>query len=1160
MSGMAVPHSVALLLALTPADAPGRTPPARPGAAGFGTLLRLAAAPDTGKAEAVPVPNDMAAVAPDASGPMPLLRDSLADVRPAAAPQPAPAGSPHARIHETPTYQDEPLPQAAWTPDADVRGRPRALAPAAIAALQPQAVASYATKPAAPAMTRGPDTQAVAADVPRLPAGSAPLRRPSAAALRQAAQARPAAAVTIGGGSDPRTPVPRAPAASPVPALSKVWVSARFRNLGAAVPVPVPVQVPVPATRSLVAAAPAAAPAAKAKVQSEPDQARPVRSAAGPVPNALAAPAPANPAAAAVSFTAPSRLRSDPAAASRETPAAPPVAAPVVAPAGTTPAGTTPADAVPALAATAQPPSPAVSQPAAFADARAVAPPGGGGLPAHAWPEAMAQARPVTASPIRPAGRPPSEPLAAVAQNAVRAAPAALPDAPKPVAPPAGAGPASIAPIVGLAHAQPANAQPVAAQPVATLAAAQPLAAQSFAKAASLTPPAMARQAAPALEEQIVQDRHPVLRDAGVLWPALQQASDTLPFGRFLGTPAAAATAPTRAMAESGAQPAAVNRLSSPLPPPLAAAQTEAERPGPDLLQAAGSRAPEPMAQAATGSPPIAAVSVAAAPVVAAPRIAALAPAPAEPGRIDPAPSDTVAARAPMAATDAAAPPASAPAAVAAVPAAATANRGAPGRITPATTAPVRTAAIQPAPHLPAAPRETPVAAVTPVFADAPAAAPAVPVQPAGAALRLAPSAAIPAETNSVNATDALEIAAGSAATFWRAPAQAGVPQPPSPYRNQQPALPVSRPAAAEAPQAGATQTLPASGTASASTLSSDALPVAAAPRGRPAPDAPIPQALPAPKAGAPQPTTATDRVSAPAAPPVGVSPIATAPSAAAPPPAPAGQITHNARPGPGTRKAEAPRQAPAPDTTQAPAAPSTRQDRLHAPSAVTGAPADAAAPPATAPPAQAQGLTGLPATLATPAAAATAPAAAAPALPAPAAQIAQAAGSILIDTRGAGAVTVHLQPADLGAVSIRIGKTTEGAATVDVTVDRSATLAALQADLGHLHQALDRAGVSDNRTLTLHFAASPDAGSSGNAAGVRNPAGDQAGAFAGNAAWQGSGSGQGGGATGGQHGQPRQQTSAPPQPAGQPDVAAPAASSVPVQARAGRSAVNITA
>jgi flagellar hook-length control protein FliK len=145
----------------------------------------------------------------------------------------------------------------------------------------------------------------------------------------------------------------------------------------------------------------------------------------------------------------------------------------------------------------------------------------------------------------------------------------------------------------------------------------------------------------------------------------------------------------------------------------------------------------------------------------------------------------------------------------------------------------------------------------------------------------------------------------------------------------------------------------------------------------------------------------------------------------------------------------------------------------------------------------------------------------------------------------------VHLQPADLGAVSIRVGKTGEGTATVAVTVERSDTLATLQADLGHLHQALDRAGVSDNRSVTIHLAASSDTGS-GLGQG-RSQAGEQ-----GFAAGNGSTFGQGGSAAGGQQGQPRQTAHAP-APSG-PHGDAPSTLARPAPTPTRRAGVNITA
>jgi len=45
------------------------------------------------------------------------------------------------------------------------------------------------------------------------------------------------------------------------------------------------------------------------------------------------------------------------------------------------------------------------------------------------------------------------------------------------------------------------------------------------------------------------------------------------------------------------------------------------------------------------------------------------------------------------------------------------------------------------------------------------------------------------------------------------------------------------------------------------------------------------------------------------------------------------------------------------------------------------------------------------------------------------------------------------------------------------VAVERPETLASLQGDLGHLHAALDRAGLPEQRSVTLHLGGSDQAG-----------------------------------------------------------------------------------
>jgi hypothetical protein len=88
-----------------------------------------------------------------------------------------------------------------------------------------------------------------------------------------------------------------------------------------------------------------------------------------------------------------------------------------------------------------------------------------------------------------------------------------------------------------------------------------------------------------------------------------------------------------------------------------------------------------------------------------------------------------------------------------------------------------------------------------------------------------------------------------------------------------------------------------------------------------------------------------------------------------------------------------------------------------------------------------------------------------------PASQLGQAVAALHLKPDGSSQMTIKLDPAELGQVQVRIGRAADGAATIEVAVERVDTLRALQADLTHLHLALDRAGVSDQRSLTLHLA-----------------------------------------------------------------------------------------
>jgi flagellar hook-length control protein FliK len=96
--------------------------------------------------------------------------------------------------------------------------------------------------------------------------------------------------------------------------------------------------------------------------------------------------------------------------------------------------------------------------------------------------------------------------------------------------------------------------------------------------------------------------------------------------------------------------------------------------------------------------------------------------------------------------------------------------------------------------------------------------------------------------------------------------------------------------------------------------------------------------------------------------------------------------------------------------------------------------------------------------------------------LAAPTAQIAHAV-AVHIAPGASGNVTIQLQPAELGAVQVRIERAHDGSATVTVQVEKNDTLHVLQQDMPRLHQALDRAGLpAESRQVTLHLA--PSAGS----------------------------------------------------------------------------------
>jgi flagellar hook-length control protein FliK len=88
-----------------------------------------------------------------------------------------------------------------------------------------------------------------------------------------------------------------------------------------------------------------------------------------------------------------------------------------------------------------------------------------------------------------------------------------------------------------------------------------------------------------------------------------------------------------------------------------------------------------------------------------------------------------------------------------------------------------------------------------------------------------------------------------------------------------------------------------------------------------------------------------------------------------------------------------------------------------------------------------------------------------------PATQLGHALAALHTGADGTSHTTIRLDPAELGQVQVRITRGHDGAASVSIAVERPETLRSLQADLGHLHQALDRAGVPEQRSLAVHLA-----------------------------------------------------------------------------------------
>ena len=115
-----------------------------------------------------------------------------------------------------------------------------------------------------------------------------------------------------------------------------------------------------------------------------------------------------------------------------------------------------------------------------------------------------------------------------------------------------------------------------------------------------------------------------------------------------------------------------------------------------------------------------------------------------------------------------------------------------------------------------------------------------------------------------------------------------------------------------------------------------------------------------------------------------------------------------------------------------------------------------------------------LPASTPAPAAASSTPVSASPrpAVASPADQVAPVLVSMAHAADGAQRMTLRLEPPDLGHVEIRIDRTADAPAHVNITVERPETLILMLRDQPQLQRALDQAGVPpDGRSVTFHIA-----------------------------------------------------------------------------------------
>ncbi|HQT75433.1 MAG TPA: flagellar hook-length control protein FliK [Rhodopila sp.] len=106
--------------------------------------------------------------------------------------------------------------------------------------------------------------------------------------------------------------------------------------------------------------------------------------------------------------------------------------------------------------------------------------------------------------------------------------------------------------------------------------------------------------------------------------------------------------------------------------------------------------------------------------------------------------------------------------------------------------------------------------------------------------------------------------------------------------------------------------------------------------------------------------------------------------------------------------------------------------------------------------------------------------------------QVAMAVVSVATSAANNPQVTLHLHPADLGLVQIRIERSGPGLARIEVIAEKPDTLAMLQSSQAQLHQSLDLAGMpAAGRTLTFHIAApAPESQAASTTAAPNTPLG----------------------------------------------------------------------